>query len=135
MYGKFLGEVLVDGDYFVVNGDKICVFVNCNLVELLWGELGVDVVMECMGFFMMKEKVSVYLKGGVKKVIILVLGGKDVDVMIVYGVNYDVLKVEYMVILNVLCMMNCFVLFVKLLNDKIGFEIGLMMMIYVYMND
>ena len=90
-HGKFPGEVSVDGDYLVVNGDKIRVLANRNPAELPWGELGVDVVMECTGFFTTKEKASAHLKGGAKKVIISAPGGKDVDATIVYGVNHDVL--------------------------------------------
>ena len=68
-HGKFPGEVSVDGDYLVVNGDKIRVLANRNPAELPWGELGVDVVMECTGFFTTKEKASAHLAGGAKKVL------------------------------------------------------------------
>ncbi|WP_457807125.1 glyceraldehyde 3-phosphate dehydrogenase NAD-binding domain-containing protein [Bordetella bronchiseptica] len=69
-HGKFPGTVTVDGDYMVVNGDKIRVLANRNPAELPWGELGVDVVLECTGFFTSKEKAGAHLKGGAKKVII-----------------------------------------------------------------
>lgn len=78
-HGKFPGTVTVDGDYMVVNGDKIRVLANRNPAELPWGELGVDVVLECTGFFTSKEKAGAHLKGGAKKVIISAPGGKDVD--------------------------------------------------------
>ena len=85
-HGKFPGTVSVDGDYMIVNGDKIRVLANRNPAELPWGELGVDVVLECTGFFTSKEKASAHLKGGAKKVIISAPGGKDVDATIVFGV-------------------------------------------------
>ena len=97
-HGKFPGTVAVEGDYMIVNGDKIRVLANRNPAELPWGELGVDVVMECTGFFTSKEKASAHLKGGAKKVIISAPGGKDVDATIVYGVNHGVLKASDTVI-------------------------------------
>ena len=99
-HGKFPGEVSVDGDYLVVNGDRIRVLANRNPAELPWGELNVDVVMECTGFFTTKEKASAHIKGGAKKVIISAPGGKDVDATIVYGVNHHVLKASDTVISN-----------------------------------
>jgi glyceraldehyde-3-phosphate dehydrogenase/erythrose-4-phosphate dehydrogenase len=91
-HGKFPGTVTVEGDNMIVNGDKIRVFAQRNPAEIPWGELGVDVVLECTGFFTTKEKASAHLKGGAKKVIISAPGGKDVDATIVFGVNQDVLK-------------------------------------------
>jgi len=129
-HGKFPGEVSVDGDYLVVNGDKIRVLANRNPAELPWGELGVDVVMECTGFFTTKEKASAHLKGGAKKVIISAPGGKDVDATIVYGVNHNVLKAEHTVISNASCTTNCLAPLVKPLNDRIGLETGLMTTIH-----
>ncbi|MBF3557293.1 type I glyceraldehyde-3-phosphate dehydrogenase [Burkholderia pseudomallei] len=134
-HGKFPGEVSVDVDYLVVNGDRIRVLANRNPAELPWGELGVDVVMECTGFFTSKEKASAHLKGGAKKVIISAPGGKDVDATIVYGVNHDVLKAEHTVISNASCTTNCLAPLVKPLNDKIGLETGLMTTIHAYTND
>ncbi|WP_207938049.1 aldehyde dehydrogenase, partial [Pseudomonas sp. 51_B] len=134
-HGKFPGEVSVDGDYLVVNGDRIRVLANRNPAELPWGELGVDVVMECTGFFTSKEKASAHLKGGAKKVIISAPGGKDVDATIVYGVNHDVLKAEHTVISNASCTTNCLAPLFKPLNDKIGLETGLMTTIHAYTND
>jgi len=66
-HGKFPGTVVVEGDHMIVNGDKIRVFAQRNPADIPWGELGVDVVMECTGFFASKEKASAHLKGGAKK--------------------------------------------------------------------
>jgi glyceraldehyde 3-phosphate dehydrogenase len=134
-HGKFPGEVSVDGDYLVVNGDRIRVLAIRNPAELPWGELNVDVVMECTGFFTTKEKASAHIKGGAKKVIISAPGGKDVDATIVYGVNHKVLKASDTVISNASCTTNCLAPLVKPLNDKIGLENGLMTTIHAYTND
>ena len=134
-HGKFPGTVEVDGDYMVVNGDKIRVLANRNPAELPWGELKVDVVLECTGFFASKEKASAHLKGGAKKVVISAPGGKDVDATIVYGVNHNVLKAEHTVISNASCTTNCLAPLVKPLNDKLGIENGLMTTVHAYTND
>jgi glyceraldehyde 3-phosphate dehydrogenase len=134
-HGRFPGTVSVDGDYMVVNGDKIKVLANRNPAELPWGELGVDVVMECTGFFTSKEKASAHLKGGAKKVIISAPGGKDVDATVVFGVNHNVLKSTDTVISNASCTTNCLAPMVKPLNDAIGLETGLMTTIHAYTND
>jgi glyceraldehyde 3-phosphate dehydrogenase len=134
-HGRFPGTVSVDGDYMVVNGDKIKVLANRNPAELPWGELGVDVVLECTGFFTSKEKASAHLKGGAKKVIISAPGGKDVDATVVFGVNHNVLKSTDTVISNASCTTNCLAPLVKPLNDAIGLETGLMTTIHAYTND
>ena len=134
-HGRFPGTVTVEGDYMVVNGDKIRVLANRNPAELPWGELKVDVVMECTGFFTTKEKASAHLKGGAKKVIISAPGGKYVDATIVYGVNHQILKASDTVISNASCTTNCLAPLVKPLNDKIGVVSGLMTTVHSYTND
>ncbi|QJD99075.1 type I glyceraldehyde-3-phosphate dehydrogenase [Massilia forsythiae] len=134
-HGKFPGTVEVDGEHIVVNGDRIRVFAQRNPAELPWGELDVDVVLECTGFFTTKEKASAHIKGGAKKVIISAPGGKDVDATIVYGVNQDVLKSTDTVISNASCTTNCLAPLVKPLNDAIGLENGLMTTVHAYTND
>ena len=134
-HGKFPGTVEVDGDFMVVNGDKIRVLANRNPAELPWGDLKVDVVLECTGFFTTKEKAGAHIKGGAKKVIISAPGGKDVDATIVYGVNHDILKSTDTVISNASCTTNCLAPLAKPLNDKLGLENGLMTTIHAYTND
>ena len=134
-HGKFPGTVGVEGEYMVVNGDKIRVLANRNPAELPWGELGVDVVLECTGFFTSKEKASAHLKGGAKKVIISAPGGKDVDATVVYGVNQGVLKATDTVISNASCTTNCLAPLVQPLNDALGVVTGLMTTIHAYTND
>ena len=134
-HGKFPGTVAVEGDSMVVNGDRIRVFANRDPAALPWGELGVDVVMECTGFFTSKEKASAHLKGGAKKVIISAPGGKDVDATVVFGVNHSVLRSSHTVISNASCTTNCLAPLVKPLHDKIGIQCGLMTTIHAYTND
>jgi glyceraldehyde 3-phosphate dehydrogenase len=134
-HGKFPGTVTVDGDSIVVNGDKIKVIAERNPANIKWGEMGVDVVLECTGFFTTKADAGKHLAGGAKKVIISAPGGKDVDATIVYGVNHGVLKASDTVISNASCTTNCLAPLVKPLNDTIGIETGLMTTIHAYTND
>jgi glyceraldehyde 3-phosphate dehydrogenase len=134
-HGKFPGTVVVDGEHMVVNGDRIRVLAKRNPAELPWGELGVDVVLECTGLFTSKEKSSAHLKGGAKKVIISAPGGKDIDATIVYGVNHRSLKASHTVISNASCTTNCLAPLVKPLHDKLGLVNGLMTTIHAYTND
>ncbi len=134
-HGKFPGTVTVEGDMMIVNGDPIKVFAERNPANLPWGELNVDVVLECTGFFATKEKASAHLAGGAKKVIISAPGGKDVDATIVYGVNHGVLKSTDTVISNASCTTNCLAPLVQPLHEKIGLETGLMTTIHSYTND
>jgi glyceraldehyde 3-phosphate dehydrogenase (phosphorylating) len=134
-HGKFPGTVAVEGDYLVINGDKIRVCAIRNPAELPWTELGVDVVMECTGLFTTKEKAGAHLKAGAKKVIISAPGGKDVDATVVYGVNHNVLKAAHTVVSNASCTTNCLAPMVKPLHDKIGLVCGLMTTIHSYTND
>jgi glyceraldehyde 3-phosphate dehydrogenase len=134
-HGKFPGTVTVEGDHMIVNGDKIRVLANRNPAELPWGEMGVDVVLECTGFFTTKEKAGAHLKGGAKKVIISAPGGKDVDATVVYGVNHSVLKSTDTVISNASCTTNCLAPLVKPLHDALGIVTGLMTTVHAYTND
>lgn len=134
-HGRFGGEVAVDGDSMIVNGDKIRVLAQRDPSRLPWGELGVDVVLECTGLFTSKEKASAHLEGGAKKVIISAPAGTDVDATVVYGVNHKVLKATDTVISNASCTTNCLATLVKPLHEQIGIERGLMTTIHSYTND
>ncbi|NOL50501.1 type I glyceraldehyde-3-phosphate dehydrogenase [Pelistega europaea] len=134
-HGRFNADVSLDGDYMVVNGDRIRIFSTRDPLELPWKELGVDVVMECTGAFTSKEKASLHLQAGAKKVLISAPGGKDVDATVVYGVNQDVLKASDTVVSNASCTTNCLAPLVKPLQDAIGIENGLMTTIHAYTND
>ncbi|WP_031434734.1 type I glyceraldehyde-3-phosphate dehydrogenase [Methylomarinum vadi] len=134
-HGKFPGEVSVEGDYLVINGDKIKVLAERDPAKLPWAELGVEVVHECTGFFASKAKASAHLEAGAKKVIISAPGGNDVDATIVYGVNHETLKASDTVISNASCTTNCLAPLVKPLIDTVGIEQGLMTTIHSYTND
>jgi len=134
-HGKFPGEVSVDGDAMVVNGDRIKVLAERDPARLPWGDLGVDVVHESTGLFASKEKAGAHLKGGAKKVIISAPGGKDVDATVVYGVNHDVLKGSDTVISNASCTTNCLAPLVKVLHENIGVVSGIMTTVHSYTND
>jgi glyceraldehyde 3-phosphate dehydrogenase len=135
VHGKFPFEVSVDGDYIVINGDRIRVLAERNPANLPWKELEVDVVHECTGLFTTKEKASAHITAGAKKVIISAPGGEDVDATIVYGVNHELLKASDTVISNASCTTNCLAPLIKPLIDTIGVEHGLMTTIHSYTND
>ena len=134
-HGRFDGEVKVDGDSLVVNGDRIRVLAERDPAKLPWGDLGVEYVFECTGLFTSKVKAGAHLKGGAKRVVISAPGGDDVDATIVYGVNHNVLKSGMTVISNASCTTNCLVPVVKVLHDKIGVVNGIMTTIHSYTND
>jgi len=134
-HGRFPGTVEVDGDYLVVNGDRIRVCAQKDPAQLPWKELGVDVVLECTGLFTSKAKTSAHVTAGAKKVIISAPGDKDVDATVVYGVNHNVLKAAHTVISNASCTTNCLAPLVKALHDRIGVVNGLMTTIHAYTND
>jgi len=134
-HGKFPGEVSVDGGDLVVNGDRIKVFAERDPSKLPWGDLGVDVVLECTGLFTSKAKAGAHVAGGAKKVIISAPGDKDVDGTFVYGVNHDRLSASHQVISNASCTTNCLAPLAKVLHEKIGIVHGLMTTIHAYTND
>ena len=134
-HGKFPGEVSVDGDSMVVNGQRIKVLAQRDPAALPWGDLGVEFVLECTGLFTSKAKAGAHLKGGAKKVIISAPGGEDVDATIVYGVNHGVLKKDMTVISNASCTTNCLAPVAKVLNETVGIQAGVMTTIHAYTND
>ncbi len=135
VHGRFSREVKVEGDYLVVDGDKIRVLSERVPSQLPWKDLGVDLVLECTGLFTSKDKASAHLEAGAKKVIISAPGGKDVDATIVYGVNHNILKSTDTVISNASCTTNCLAPLVKPLHEQIGVVHGLMTTIHAYTND
>jgi len=134
-HGRFPGTVEVDGDYLVVNGDRIRVCAQKDPAQLPWKELGVDVVLECTGLFTSKAKNSAHIAAGAKKVIISAPGDKDVDRTIVMGVNHGDLKASDTVISNASCTTNCLAPLVKALDESLGVVNGLMVTVHAYTND
>ncbi|MGA7540953.1 MAG: type I glyceraldehyde-3-phosphate dehydrogenase [Steroidobacteraceae bacterium] len=135
VHGRFPGEVKVDGDSMVVNGDRIRVLAERDPAKLPWGALGVEYVLECTGLFTSKAKAGAHLTGGAKRVIISAPGGEDVDATIVYGVNTEVLSSRHTVISNASCTTNCLAPVAKVLHDAIGISAGIMTTIHSYTND
>jgi glyceraldehyde 3-phosphate dehydrogenase len=135
VHGRFRGEVHVEGDSMVVNGDRIRVVAQRDPSKLPWGELGVDFVLECTGLFTSKAKASAHLTAGAKKVVISAPGGDDVDATIVFGVNHKVLKSSHTVISNASCTTNCLAPLAKVLHDEIGILAGVMTTVHSYTND
>ena len=134
-HGRFSQPVTVEEDHFMVGKTRVRVLAERDPSQLPWSELGVDVVLECTGFFASKEKASAHLTAGARKVIISAPGGKDVDATVVYGVNHDILKASDTVISNASCTTNCLAPLVKPLHDHIGVLGGLMTTIHAYTND
>jgi glyceraldehyde 3-phosphate dehydrogenase len=134
-HGRFRGEVHVDGDAMVVNGDRIRVVAQRDPSKLPWRELGVDFVLECTGLFTSKAKASAHIAAGAKKVVISAPAAEDVDATIVYGVNHGVLKGSDTVISNASCTTNCLAPLAKVLHDEIGILAGVMNTVHSYTND
>lgn len=132
--GRFEGTIEVKEDAFVVNGKEIKTFAKANPEELPWGELGVDVVLECTGFFTKKEKAEAHIKAGAKKVVISAPATGDLKT-IVYNVNHDILDGTETVISGASCTTNCLAPMAKVLEDNFGIVEGLMTTIHAYTND
>ncbi|MGU8470146.1 type I glyceraldehyde-3-phosphate dehydrogenase [Clostridium perfringens] len=132
--GRFNGEIEVKEGAFVVNGKEIKVTAKSNPAELPWGELGVDVVLECTGFFASKEKASAHLTAGAKKVVISAPAGNDLPT-VVYNVNHDILDGSEDVISGASCTTNCLAPMAKALNYNFGLNKGFMTTIHAYTND
>ena len=134
-HGRFGVEVGVDGDSMVVGGDRVRTLAERDPSKLPWGELGVDLVMECTGLFSSKAKAGAHLAGGAKKVLISSPGGSDVDATVVYGVNHHTLRAEHTVVSNASCTTNCLAPLAMVLHQGIGITHGLMTTIHAYTND
>ena len=132
--GRFNGEIEVKEGAFVVNGKEIKVTAERNPADLPWGELGVDVVLECTGFFTSQEKAGLHLEAGAKKVVISAPATGDIKT-VVYNVNQDILDGTETVISGASCTTNCLAPMAKVLNDKYGVQKGFMTTIHAYTND
>lgn len=132
--GRFNGEVEVLDGAFRVNGKEVKVLANRNPEELPWGDLGVEIVLECTGFFTSKEGAEKHLKGGAKRVVISAPGGNDVPT-VVYNTNHDILTGDETVISGASCTTNCLAPMAKALQDKFGVVEGLMTTIHAYTGD
>jgi glyceraldehyde 3-phosphate dehydrogenase len=132
--GRFDGEVEVHDGYFLVNGKEIKTLGNRNPEELPWGELGVDIVLECTGFFTDKEKAELHLKAGAKQVVISAPATGDMKT-VVFNTNHEILDGTETVISGASCTTNCLAPMAKVLQDQFGIVEGLMTTIHAYTGD
>jgi glyceraldehyde 3-phosphate dehydrogenase len=134
VHGKFPGEVVAEGNDIVVNGKRIHVTAEKDPARLPHREQGVELVLECTGFFTDRESAQKHIDAGAKRVLISA-PAKGVDLTVVYGVNDDKLKPEYTIVSNASCTTNCLAPVAKVLNDALGIERGLMTTVHAYTND
>ena len=134
VHGRFPGEVSAEGDEMIVNGKRIKVTAERDPAKLPHGDLGVDIALECTGFFTDREGGQKHLDAGAKRVLISA-PAKGADITVVYGVNDDKLTSDLKIVSNASCTTNCLAPVAKVLNDAIGIERGLMTTIHAYTND
>ncbi|HEX8485948.1 type I glyceraldehyde-3-phosphate dehydrogenase [Sphingomonas sp.] len=134
IHGRWPGTAVAEGNDLVVDGKRIRVTAERDPAKLPHAELGVDLVLECTGFFTDKDACQKHIDAGAKKVLISA-PGKGVDLTVVYGVNHDKLTAEHAIVSNASCTTNCLAPVAKVLNDAIGIERGLMTTIHAYTND
>ena len=134
VHGPFPGEVSAEGDAMIVNGKRIKVTAERDPAKLPHAELGVDIALECTGFFADRDGGQKHLDAGAKRVLISA-PAKGADLTVVYGVNHDKLTAEHMIVSNASCTTNCLAPVAKVLNDALGIERGLMTTVHAYTND
>ncbi len=134
VHGPFPGEVTADGNDIVVNGKRIHVTAERDPANLPHAANGIDIALECTGFFADAESAGKHLTAGAKRVLISA-PAKGAHLTVVYGVNHDKLTSEHTIVSNASCTTNCLAPVAKVLNDAIGIERGLMTTIHAYTND
>jgi glyceraldehyde 3-phosphate dehydrogenase len=134
VHGRFNGEVKIEGDMMDVGAGPFKVLAERDPAKLPWGELGVDVVMECTGIFSDRDKAAAHLTAGAKRVLVSA-PSKGADITVVYGVNHDKIEAGHTVISNASCTTNCLAPVAKILNDLCGIQSGFMTTIHSYTND
>lgn len=134
VHGKFPGEVKVDGDTIDVGHGPIKVCAIRDPKELPWGEMNVDIALECTGIFTARDKAAMHLEAGAKRVLISAPGA-NADLTVVYGVNHDLISADHKVISNGSCTTNCLAPLAKVMNDSVGLEHGFMTTIHSYTGD
>jgi glyceraldehyde 3-phosphate dehydrogenase (phosphorylating) len=134
VHGKFPGDVSVDGNDILVNGKRIHVTAEKDPAKLPHREQGVELALECTGFFADRESAQKHIDAGAKRVLISA-PAKGVDLTVVYGVNDDKLTPEHRIVSNASCTTNCLAPVAKVLNEVLGIERGLMTTVHAYTND
>jgi len=134
VHGRYPGSVSAEGNDLIVDGKHIRVTAERDPANLPHKELGVDLVLECTGFFTDRASCQKHLDAGARKVLISA-PGKGVDLTVVFGVNHDKLTGDHVIVSNASCTTNCLAPVAKVLNDAIGIERGLMTTVHAYTND
>jgi glyceraldehyde 3-phosphate dehydrogenase/D-erythrose 4-phosphate dehydrogenase len=134
-HGRFQGDVTVKGDALIVNGDPIRVLRHADPAELPWGELGIDLVLECSGAFTDRATAEQHLKSGAKRLLFSQPAESDVDRTVVYGVNHDQLTTTDRIVAAASCTTNCVVPVIQVLDQAFGVEQGSTTTIHAAMND
>ena len=134
VHGAFPGTVETDGNDLIINGKRIHVTAERDPANLPHKANGIDIALECTGFFTNRAGGQKHLDAGAKRVLISA-PGKEVDLTVVFGVNHDKLTADHVIVSNASCTTNCLAPFAKVLNDAIGIERGLMTTIHAYTND
>ncbi|HMB76095.1 MAG TPA: type I glyceraldehyde-3-phosphate dehydrogenase, partial [Kiloniellaceae bacterium] len=134
VHGPYPGKVQALKDAIKVDGHKVKVLSERNPADLPWGDLGVDIVMECTGLFTSKESAAAHLAGGAKKVLVSA-PCSDADLTVVYGVNSDKLRKSHTVISNASCTTNCLAPVAFVLNRAVGIQHGYMTTVHAYTSD
>ncbi len=134
VHGAYPGEVRAEGNDLIIDGRRVLVTAEKDPGKLPHGAHGVDIALECTGFFTDREKAGAHLTAGARKVLISA-PAKGVDLTVVYGVNHDKISADHTIISNASCTTNCLAPVAKVLNDTIGIERGLMTTIHAYTND
>jgi glyceraldehyde-3-phosphate dehydrogenase, type I len=134
VHGRFPQEVRVDGDTISVGDESFKVFAERDPSKLPWGDLGIDIVLECTGIFTSKEKASAHLTAGAKRVLVSA-PADGADLTVVYGVNHDKLTKDHIVVSNASCTTNCLAPVAYVLNEAFGIEKGFMTTVHAYTGD
>lgn len=134
VHGAFPGEVTADGDAMIVNGKRIRVTAERDPSKLPHAELGIDIALECTGFFTDRDSAGKHITAGAKRVLVSA-PAKGVDLTVVYGVNHDKLTADHTIVSNASCTTNCLAPVAKVMNEAIGIERGLMTTVHAYTND
>jgi len=134
VHGRYPGTVEADGNDIVIDGRRIRVTAERDPANLPHAELGVDIALECTGFFTDADKARAHITAGARRVLISA-PGKGVDLTVVYGVNHQKLTGEHVIVSNASCTTNCLAPVAKVMNDLVGIERGLMTTIHAYTND
>jgi glyceraldehyde 3-phosphate dehydrogenase len=134
VHGAYPREVRADGNDLIIDGRRVKVTAERDPGKLPHGDNGVDIALECTGFFTDRDKAGAHLTAGAKKVLISA-PAKGVDLTVVYGVNHDRLTGDHVIVSNASCTTNCLAPVAKVLNEAVGIERGLMTTIHAYTND